>query len=184
MPTLRDILLAPAAGGALGGIVARTDTALRFICAVILWISFAAIFIPTFANAVLRYTTNSSLAWSVEIAQLVFPWLIAAGASLAAQHGRHISVAALFDILSEKMRRRLSAVVHSLVLVACCAILYVYTGQGRFEGGMEFAAGDASFTSLGVSQSWSYLALPAGYFMLGLTAITSAYRLFFPATRV
>lgn len=182
-PTLREILLAPAAGGALGAAAARIDTALRFVCAFILWIAFLAIFLPTFANAVLRYTTNSSLEWSVEIAQLVFPWFIAAGAVLAAQHGRHIRVEALWDVLSERMRRSLSAAVQALIFAACCAILYVYTGQGRFEGGMEFAAGDAAFTSLGVSQKWSYLALPAGYFMLGLTALTSAYRLFFPAVR-
>ena len=181
MPTLRDILLASVPGGALGGWIARIDTALRLVCALILWLTFLAIFLPTLANAMLRYAVGTSLVWSVEMTQLAFPWFIAGGAALAAQHGRHISVAVLLNLLPDKIGHWLLAGAQALVFVVCAAIIYVYTGQGQFEGGMKFAAGDVAFTSLGVPQSWSYLALPAGYSMLGITALTSAYRLLHPS---
>lgn len=177
MPTLREILIAPNGGGACGGVVAVIDTALRLTCAFVLWLTFLAMFLPTLANAVLRYAANTSLVWSVEMVQLTFPWFIAAGAALAAQHGRHIGVAVLLNALPAKAGRVLTAAVQAPVFAACCAILYVYTGQGIFEGGMAFAAGDVAFTSLGVPQSWSYSALLAGYGMLGISALTSAYRL-------
>lgn len=134
--------------------------------------------LPTFGNAVLRYTTNASLNWSVEVVQLTFPWFIMAGAVLAAQHNRHIGVELLTNLLSDRPARWLAILVQGLILMASLAVVYVYLGFGTFDGGMEFAAGDVQFTSLGVPQSWSYLALLVGYWLLGLTSLATVYRLF------
>lgn len=174
---LRRIIVANEATGLLGPVVNAVDTAVRAACAAILWITFLAMLLPTFANAVLRYTTNASLNWSVEVVQLTFPWFIMAGAVLAAQHSRHIGVELLVNLLSERLARSLALVVQVFILVACLAVIYVYLGFGQFDGGMEFAAGDVQFTSLGVPQSWSYLALLFGYAFLGLTALATVYRL-------
>lgn len=174
---MRSIIIANEATGPLGPVVNGIDTAVRIACAGILWITFLVMLLPTFANAVLRYTTNASLNWSVEIVQLTFPWFIMAGAVLAAQHSRHIGVALFVNLLSDRPARLVGIVVQILVLLACVAVIYVYLGFGLFQGGMEFAAGDVAFTSLGVPQSWSYLALLFGYFLLGLTAMATAYRL-------
>ena len=156
---------------------ASIHAAIRGVCAGILWLTFLTMLLPTFANAVLRYTTNASLNWSVEVVQLTFPWFIMAGAALAAQHSRHIGVELLVNVLSDRPARWLALFVQGLILLACLAVIYVYIGFGAFEGGMEFAAGDVQFTSLGVPQSWSYLALLFGYVLLGLTALATAYRL-------
>ncbi len=174
---LRQIIVANEATGLLGPVVNAVDTTVRAVCALILWITFLAMLLPTFANAVLRYTTNASLNWSVEVVQLTFPWFIMAGAVLAAQHSRHIGVELLVNLLSKRPARWLALVVQALILVACLAVIYVYLGFGQFDGGMEFAAGDVQFTSLGVPQSLSYLALLFGYALLGLTALATAYRL-------
>ncbi len=100
-----------------------------------------------------------------------------AGAVLAAQHSRHIGVELLVNLLAERPAHWLALMVQVFILVACLAVIYVYLGFGKFDGGMEFAAGDVQFTSLGVPQSWSYLALLFGYALLGLTALATAYRL-------
>jgi len=160
-------------------LAAGLDTVIRAICAVVLWLTFVAILAPTFANAVLRYTTDASLVWSVEIVQLTFPWFIMAGAVLAAQHGRHIGVGVFIARLGLAAARALRVLVQLAVLLACFAIIGVYLGLGEFEGGMAFAAGDVIFTSLGVAQSFSYLALLCGYVLLGLTAVVSVYRLLY-----
>ena len=174
---LRQIIVANEATGLLGPVVNAVDTTVRAVCALILWITLLAMLLPTFANAVLRYTTNASLNWSVEVVQLTFPWFIMAGAVLAAQHSRHIGVELLVNLLSKRPAQWLELVVQALILVACLAVIYVYLGFGQFDGGMEFAAGDVQFTSLGVPQSLSYLALLFGYALLGLTALATAYRL-------
>lgn len=176
---LRQMVISPRAAGPLGALAAGIDTLIRLVCAVILWLTFIAILAPTFANAVLRYTTDASLVWSVEIVQLTFPWFIMAGAVLAAQHGRHIGVAVIISQLRPAAARCLRVLVQCLILFACFAIITVYLGVGVFEGGMAFAAGDVIFTSLGVPQSMSYLALLVGYILLGLTAVASIYRLLY-----
>lgn len=176
---LRQMVISPRAAGPLGGLAAGIDTLIRLVCAVILWLTFIAILAPTFANAVLRYTTDASLVWSVEIVQLTFPWFIMAGAVLAAQHGRHIGVGVFIAQLGPAAARILRVLVQFLILLACFAIISVYLGVGVFEGGMAFAAGDVIFTSLGVPQSFSYLALLCGYILLGLTAVVGIYRLLY-----
>jgi TRAP-type C4-dicarboxylate transport system permease small subunit len=173
---MRHILIASPATGPIGPVITHLDTATRITCAVILWTCFLAMLIPTFANAVLRYATNASLVWSVEIVQLTFPWFIMAGAVLAAQHCRHIGVELVLGLVPDRMKPLITIPVQALILLTCGAVIYVYLGFGMFEGGMEFAAGDVWFTSLGVPQSLSYLALLVGYALLGLTAITNIYR--------
>lgn len=174
---MRNILVASSPGGPLGPLVAWVDTGVRMVCALMLFASFTTIFFPTLANAILRYTTSSSLIWSVEIVELTFPWFIMAGAALAAQHSRHIGVELLSALLTGRASVVLEYVVQLVVLVACAAVIYVFLGFGMFEGGMQFAAGSVQFTSLGVPQSWSYLALLFGYSLLGLTALTTLLRL-------
>ncbi|WP_104401439.1 TRAP transporter small permease [Vibrio penaeicida] len=174
---VKALLVAPHCTGWLSPVVQPLDTLIRYACAVTLWVSFLVMLLPTFFNAVLRYTTDSSLSWSVEIIQLIFPWFIMAGAVLAAQHSRHIGVSFFLSICSERIAKYMTLFVQQLILIGCITVCYVYLGFGEFEGGMEFAAGDVAFTSLGVSQSWSYLALLVGYMLLGLTALTTFYRI-------
>ena len=165
------------ATGPLGPVVTHLDAAIRWSCGLILWSTFLAMLGPTFANAVLRYTTDASLNWSVEVVQLVFPWFIMAGAVMAAQHGRHIGVELFVALLPAKIVRWIAVPTQLLIGAACLTVIYVYLGFGIFEGGMEYAAGDVSFTSLGIPQSWSYAALLFGYLLLGLTALSTTYRL-------
>ena len=160
----------------MGSAVGLIDTSVRLSCAVILWVTFCAMLFPTFFNAVLRYTTNASLAWSVEVVQLTFPWFIMAGAILAAQHSRHIGVELFVSLVSKSLRRLISILVQLIILVASISVIYVYIGLPPFDGGMGFAAGDVAFTSLGVPQSWSYLALLLGYIFLAATTLTTIYR--------
>ncbi|MGI9433961.1 MAG: TRAP transporter small permease [Geminicoccaceae bacterium] len=174
---MRDLLDAPDAAGPLGPVVTHLDRIIRWVCALILWTTFAAMLLPTFANAVLRYTTDASLNWSVEVVQLVFPWFIMAGAVMAAQHGRHIGVELFVALLPTKIARWIAIPNQVLILMACLTVIYVYLGMGMFEGGMDFAAGDVAFTSLGIPQSWSYAALLFGYVLLGLTALSTICRL-------
>ncbi|MDB6178459.1 TRAP transporter small permease subunit [Paracoccus sp. Z330] len=171
------MLIAQNARGPLGPLVALIDSAIRLVSAVVLLVTFCAIFLPTLANAILRYSTSASISWSVEIVELTFPWFIMAGAALAAQHSQHIGVELLSSMLTGRLRLWLELVVQTIVILCCGAVVYVFLGFGIFEGGMQFAAGNVQFTSLGVPQSYSYLALLFGYGALGVTAVTTVIRL-------
>lgn len=173
---MRDIILIPPTTGPLGPVITIIDRVICILCAITLWLTFFALFLPTLANAVLRYTTDASLTWAVEIVELIFPWFIMAGAVLAAQHSRHIGVELLIKLLPQRFSLWLIIAVQILIMLTAASVVYVYLGFGIFTGGIEFAAGDALYTSIGVSQSWSYLAILNGYILILITAITTTYR--------
>ena len=166
---MKEILHAPPAAGPFGPAVTRLDTTIRYLCAILLWSTFLVMLIPTFSNAFLRYTTDASIVWSEQAVRLVFPWFILGGAVLAAQHNRHISVAALVNYLGPKTLRALQILVQ-LIIIFSCAIV--------FDFAIGVAMDDESmYTLIGIKQSWSYLALVIGYALLALTALTNTYRL-------
>ena len=70
---------------------------IAWVCAVILYITFGAIFFILCSDVFLRYFAGSSLRWASEIPELLFPWLVMAGVVLAAQHGAHIATTFLAD---------------------------------------------------------------------------------------
>ena len=183
MQSINELLVAPHTGGTLGPWIRRIDTLIRILCAGVLTLSLMAMFLPTLANAVLRYTTSTSLGWSVEVVQFSFPWFIMAGVVLAAQHARHVNVVALIGLVPTAISRYLYIFIDLLVLISGLVIIYVYLGFGMFEGGMGFAAGDAYFTSLGVPQSFSYLAILVGYILIAMTSITTIYRRLLPGNQ-
>lgn len=166
---MHEILHAPVAAGPIGPAVTRTDTSIRYLCAAILWGTFLIMLFPTFANAFLRYTTDASIVWSEQTVRLVFPWFILAGAVLAAQHNRHIGVSVLTNAIGNAALRWLQVTVQLVILVSCTVV---------FDFAIDVARDDESmYTLIGISQSWSYLALVAGYALLALTALTTGYRL-------
>ncbi|MCW2308970.1 TRAP transporter small permease [Rhodobium gokarnense] len=145
------------------------DTSIRWVCAIILWTTFLVMFLPTFANAFLRYTTDASIVWSEQAVRLVFPWFILGGAVIAAQHNRHIGVSVLTNLLGRGNLRRLQIVVQLIILGACAVV---------FDFAVDVVLSDDSmYTLIGIKQSWSYLALIVGYVFLALTCLTNIYRL-------
>ncbi|WP_135078935.1 TRAP transporter small permease [Terasakiella sp. SH-1] len=168
---MRHLLSANKATGPLGPVVTLTDTVIRYASAVVLWGVFAAMLIPTFLNAFLRYTTDSSLVWSEQVIQLVFPWFIMAGAVLAAQHNRHIGVELFVSLLPDSVAKALKGVVQLIVIAACVIVVWYGYEVTMFERGTYF-------TLIGVSQAVSYASLVVGYSLLAITALTTLYRLY------
>lgn len=166
---MKDILHAPEAAGRLGPAVRLLDTSIRYVCAVILWVTFLVMLFPTFANAFLRYTTDASIVWSEQTVRLIFPWFIMGGAVLAAQHNRHIGVTVLVGRLGQWLRGGLQILVQFIILVSCGVV---------FDFAIDVAMNDQSmYTLIGISQSWGYMALAFGYALLAGTAMTTTYRL-------
>jgi TRAP-type C4-dicarboxylate transport system permease small subunit len=85
-------------------------------------ICMAALALITFANAVLRYTTNESIAWTEEIsiAVMVIMTLAAAGAAVARE--RHIRIDYFIEGGSPQRRRLLSLISAAAVFVFFIAL--------------------------------------------------------------
>lgn len=78
----------------------------------------AGIVILVFANVVMRYTMNSGLTWSDEVAVNLFVWFIFLGAILAAMEGMHLKVDVLTSKLPPGLQKVFSFVANLFVLAA------------------------------------------------------------------
>ncbi len=109
----------------------------------------AVMSVLVFANVVLRYGFNSGIAWSEELARLVFVWLIFLGAILASKEHAHIG----FDTLVKRLPeggRKLLILVSGVIMLACCGALVV--------GGWKQTVINLQnqYPVLGISYAWLY----------------------------
>lgn len=70
-------------------------------------------------------TAGSPIIWSIEIAQLIFVWLVMLAADIALQQRRHFGLSLLLDRFSPPARR-VADIVNIVILMALLAFLLVY----------------------------------------------------------
>lgn len=100
-----------------------------------------------FVNVVLRYAFDTGLAWSEELARLLFVWLIFLGAVLASRQHAHLG----FDGLV----RRLPAVGRRVVVVVNGALMMLACGFFVVGGWRQTLINlDNSYPVLGISYAW------------------------------
>ena len=63
--------------------------------------------LTVFVQVVLRYATYQPLAWTEELARLLFIWVCMIGAAVAAKRGAHFSVTLIFDVVPLRIIRGL-----------------------------------------------------------------------------
>lgn len=138
------------------GLVSAANGVERAIGAVCSLIILATTLILLFVlgfNVVARYAfEHGGLHWAGETAEQLFPWMIAAGITLAVQHGAHIAVDILFNFLGPRAARVLAILIHVLVAVAYVVLLIVALRVA------EIVSIERS-SILQVSRSWGYYAL-------------------------
>ncbi|MBS1134984.1 MAG: yiaM 1 [Burkholderiaceae bacterium] len=139
----------------------RLSRGIAWMCAVILYITFGAIFFILCSDVFLRYFAGSSLRWASEIPELLFPWLVMAGVVLAAQHGAHIATTFLADAVHGTARRFIASVGHAAI-VAAYGLLAVVAAQA-----IPIVADERS-PILGVPGSVTYICLFIGFVLIAL----------------
>jgi TRAP-type C4-dicarboxylate transport system permease small subunit len=124
------------------------------------------LFLSLGAEVVVRYLTTQGLGWPSEMPNLLFPWLVMGGVVLAAQHGAHISVTLILDLLGPARARILLLVMQ--IVIAGTFFYLAYIGLAVIE-----ITGTEVYPVTGVAARWAYMALIAGFFGIGLTALTT-----------
>ena len=65
----------------------------------------AALVLTVFVQVILRYVTYQPLAWTEEVARLLFIWTCMLGASVGAQRGTHFTVTVFSDLIPSRLQR-------------------------------------------------------------------------------
>jgi TRAP-type C4-dicarboxylate transport system permease small subunit len=153
-------------------LVNGVDRVIEVISMIIAVITITVMFISLMAEVVVRYITNQGMGWPTEMPNLLFPWLMMSGIVLAAQLGKHIAVETIKGFLGKNVNRVLMMVLQLLVIATFFYLAWV----GLFV--IEIT-GSELYPVTGVSAKWAYMSVIVGFAALGVTGITTFFRLLF-----
>jgi TRAP-type C4-dicarboxylate transport system permease small subunit len=148
----------------------RLDQAIVLVGIVVVAATIGSLFLAIFTNVVLRYLFDQGIVWAYEIPAILFPWMVAGGAVLASQAGRHIAVEILIAALPPRPRRALAIAVNLAVVGVAVAV--VDAAQPILQ-----ASQYSRLAETGIPQSWGYMSLVVGFALIGLSAVTTLVRL-------
>jgi len=146
------------------------------LCASVLWVSMAVIFVILVCNTALRYATGDSLQWANEVPELLFPWMVMAGVVLAALRGAHITTHFLVEVLPARMQR-------AVALTSWLGVAALYATLVWATWDMLDIVHDERSQILGIPGSVTYACVMGGMGLLALLALQSAWRLVVQAAR-
>jgi len=120
----------------------------------------AALALVVFVQVLNRYVFKTPLAWSEDLAMLLFQWVAFLGAAVAVKRGKHFGI----EIAVRALPPRLHEWVARLVPVPVAAVAVVLVVYGSRMVAMNTSR---TFPTMELSYLWSYLPLPiSGSLML------------------
>ena len=159
-----------AGGRAALKVADASDRVVALICRLALLVTGTALLVILSANVVARYALHSGgFSFAQELPERLFPWFIAAGVALAAQHGGHMSVEWLLERSGHHAQRLLIVGGNLLVILA----YLVLCRQALFVAGI--AAAERS-PVLGLPGSHGYWAIAAACILLVLATASITVR--------
>ncbi|XAH21248.1 TRAP transporter small permease [Xylophilus sp. GW821-FHT01B05] len=98
-------------------------------------VALAGMVIAVFVNVVLRYVFDTSIVSYEEISRLLFVWLVAIGAIVAAFEGKHLG----FDMVTSRLKgpARKALFWVSQLLIAVCMVLLLVGSWEQVKAGMN-----------------------------------------------
>lgn len=123
-----------------------------------------SVVIFVFTAAVMRWM-GSPIAWSVDVAQLLFVWLIFLGANRALRENRHIGVDFFVKRMSDKTREIIDILLYVLMLG-----FLIYLSWYGILLSLENAI--RQINSLSISYAYISASVPVGCFIMSITVIS------------
>jgi TRAP-type C4-dicarboxylate transport system permease small subunit len=121
-----------------------------------------------FVSVVFRYVLNSPLAWTEELASMLFAWLTFVGAYMGFRSRSHIAIDTVVIFLPENIRWYLARVVDVGVLL----LLAIFIWQGFH---LAVTAWSLEYPAMEISRGYLYLSLPVGACLI-VVAIIQGWR--------
>ncbi|WP_027015588.1 TRAP transporter small permease [Comamonas composti] len=98
-------------------------------------LALAGMVVAVFVNVVLRYLFHTSIVSYEEISRLLFVWLVAVGAIVAAYEGSHLG----FDMLTSRLGPGPARLLFwiSQLLITVCMLLLLWGGWAQVQAGLD-----------------------------------------------
>jgi TRAP-type C4-dicarboxylate transport system permease small subunit len=125
------------------------DSLIEWACAILMVALAVVVFIQVFN----RFILQTPLAWSEDLAMLLYQWVVFVGAALGVKRMRHFGIELVVKQFPERWRRRIELVTPLVMLVvALVMIIQGWTILG-FNRTRTFSTMDLSYT-------WAFLPIP------------------------
>lgn len=138
-----------------------------------LWLGFAALIVTVGLQVLARNVFQVPMIWTLDLAQLLFAWLIFIGAAIAYRRGAHYRI----DMLPPGWSRA-SLVLNVVGVVTSVVVIYVLVRYGWFLTALRWRS---EVQALGISQGWFYISIPVSGALMGLFLAEAVASKFFPA---
>lgn len=112
-----------------------------------------ALAVIVFVQVFNRYVLKTPLAWSEELAMLIFQWVTFLGAAIGVRRMSHFGIDLLVERLSEKARRRIEILIP--IFIGIVAITMITEGYKVFD-----LTRRQYYTTMDFSRAWAYAAIP------------------------
>ena len=117
-----------------------------------------------FVSVLFRYVLNRPLAWTEELASLLFAWLTFVGAYVGFRTRSHIRIDTLTILLPPAFRRAIRQCVDLCVL----ALLAIFIWQGFM---LAVTTWSLEFPAMEISRGYLYVSLPIGACLMVLAIL-------------
>jgi TRAP-type C4-dicarboxylate transport system permease small subunit len=146
-------------------IEAVVDVVAKFV----LIASIGLLFSTLLLNVILRYGFSAGVPGTQELAAILFPWLVVAGAVLAAIQGKQIAVDLSLRLLPPRGRVGLTIIINLIVLFLAVQVI---------DSAVNMAVSTHGQVSpvLDVPRSIGYASLVYGFLSIAIICLTQSYR--------
>ncbi|HHV58185.1 MAG TPA: TRAP transporter small permease [Firmicutes bacterium] len=142
------------------------DKVEEYLCAFLLFFVSAL----AFANVIVRYLTNGSLAFTEELVINLFVWITVLGASIAFRKRAHLGVTFLTNLFPPRLQKAVAAL-SGLAAFALFGLLFI---QGLGMVAQEFQNKMATYSM--ALPMWIFgLAVPIGALIMLVRAVQAAW---------
>jgi TRAP-type C4-dicarboxylate transport system permease small subunit len=128
----------------------------KFLANIVEWVSMAfvlALALIVFLQVFNRFVLKAPLAWSEDLAMLLFQWVAFLGAALGVKRARHFGIELVVKQLPAGLRRRVEQLVP--FIVGLVALAMITEGWKLVELNRN-----RTYSSMDLSYTWTYLAIP------------------------
>jgi TRAP-type C4-dicarboxylate transport system permease small subunit len=114
-----------------------------------------ALVVVVFIQVFNRFVLQTPLAWSEDLAMLLFQWVVFVGVALGVKRMRHFGIELVVRQFSEHWRHRIELVAPLVMLVV--AVVMIFQGYAILTLNIN-----RTFATMDLSYTWAFLPIPVG----------------------
>jgi len=127
------------------------DSLIEVVCAALMVALAVIVFIQVFN----RFILQTPLAWSEDLAMLLYQWVVFVGAALGVKRMRHFGIELVVRQFPEAWRHRIELLTPLVMLVVAVVMMV----QGYALLGLNM---NRTYSTMNLSYTWAFLPIPLG----------------------